>query len=432
MKILLVNAPWYGENWKGTKAGCRWNFISEGTPDKRNLSKQKDFYYATFPFFLSFATSKLIQAGYDAVLYDALAICDTYEEFYARIKKEKPDIVLLETSTPSWEQDMVIAQNLNSEGIKVAIAGPMVQYAVETLKIQNKETWVDFWLIGEYIESILEIAKTQRKGIYESIPTDILKLPMPYRDDNVLLYNDYFSFGQFIPKPQLQIWTSFGCPYSCTFCLWRWTMTYGKYRKRPIEDIKKEIRYCLDKWHFKSILFDDDTFNVGDEHPTAIARMMRNEFKNISWAAMVRSDSCKLDTFKFMFDCGCMGLKVGVETFFDCNKNVDKGLKIDNLLERIIQIHNIGFYCYLSTMQYIPGETEIDRKKTEQTLKDLTQFGIRWQRPACTPICGTPLYKKFAEFEKKEYNNNIDFFELGKYYNNEILQKRIKEFSKNG
>ena len=150
----------------------------------------------------------------------------------------------------------------------------------------------------------------------------------------------------------------------------------------------------------------------------------------MQWSAMVRADSCSLDTFRSMRDNGCMGLKVGVESFApEVLKKIDKGLTSDDLLERIIKLKDMGFYIYLSTMQYIPGETEKERAINDNILQQLYLMGIRYQKPCCVPLPGTKMGNDFKEFELNNYKDTIKDFDYGHYDQSE-LTGRIIEFSK--
>lgn len=156
--------------------------------------------------------------------------------------------------------------------------------------------------------------------------------------------------------------------------------------------VLKEVDYCIHAFRAGSILFDDDTFNVSDEHVREIAEGMAR--RNIQWQAMVRADYCSDDTFRIMRECGCMGLKIGLETLSD------NALRINNkrpwmtaarVEERIHFLKDLGFELFLSAMQYVPGESPEEREHTQSFLSDV---GVRYQYPYCTPFPGTPFFNK--------------------------------------
>lgn len=416
MKILLTNPPLYGSHFYGIRSGTRWPHYDNQTIEslRERLKERVDANYNPFPFYLAFLGAILKEQGNDIKVYDALALCHSYKEFYARVKAEAPDKIVIEPGIHSIEQDLQMLNNLKEMGIKTVICGAAVKHNLEKIKACK---FIDEIWEGNYMETLLG-------------EDYIKKLPAPIRDEETIYYySDYVQFPQFIKRPQLQVWSSVGCPYNCNFCLWRWAFTMGKYKSRPVENVEKEIKDCLNRFNIKSILFDDDTFNVGDKHVKEYSKMMRTKVK-LPWMAMVRADSCSVDAFKEMFDSGCNVLKVGVESFNpNTLKTINKGLTAECLKERVMQLVDIGFNVYLSAMNNIPKESPEDREMNKQILLELYKCGVRHQYPDCLPLPGTPLYDEFARFELKEYGDNLPDFEFGKYFTNRELKIRVNKFT---
>lgn len=404
MKILLTNAPWYGEGWHGIRAGCRWPFMmNTPKPAPDTLGN-----YNAYPFFMGYAAAYLahaVKVG-EVFFYDALARAHTYDEFYKYVDGIKPDIVLLETSTPSIDNDLAIAKNLKEKGIEIALAGPHASVYADTL---IKLPFIDYILPGEYEVSSYIMCIMRNKGIYKSRPLEnINNLPWPARDGSVLLYSDLFGQGQFIAQPQLQVWTSRGCPFQCSFCLWTQTMT-NAYRRRSPKSVSREITAAMRNWGFRSVLLDDDTFNVGDEHTIAMSRAMDN--LDVQWQALVRADSCSREAFRIMRECGCMGLKIGVESFSQTGLDyINKGYKSQELIDQISYlVEDLGFKVFLSLMDNIPTETENDRDITAQWRDYFVSKGASFQHPSCMALPGTKIYRDLNI-------KNENWQEYGVYY----------------
>lgn len=364
--------------------------------------------YNTYPFFMGYAAAYLahvVKVG-DVFFYDALARAHTYETFYQTMDDMKPDIVLMETSTPSIDNDLGIAKKLKEKGIEVALAGPHASVFADQL---IKLPFVDYVLPGEYEVSSYIMCVMRNKGIYKSRSIENLNsLPWPARDDSVLLYSDLFLQDRFILQPQLQVHTSRGCPFKCSFCLWNHTMT-SSYRRRTPKSVSKEITACMRNWKFHSVLLDDDTFNVGDEHTIAMSRMMDNI--DIQWQALVRADSCSKEAFKVMRECGCMGLKVGVESFSQTGLDyVNKGYKAEELIDRISYlVEYLGFKVFMSLMDNIPTETEADKAITVKWRDYFASKGASFQHPSCMALPGTKIYRDLNI-------KNENWKEYGKFY----------------
>lgn len=408
MKVLLINPPWYGDDWHGIRAGCRWSFIMHSPKPPADTMG----YYNTYPFFMAYAAYYLgmkARIG-DVFFYDALAHAHTYEQFWSEVGKIDPDIVIMETSTPSIDHDLEIALKLHGNGYEVAFAGPHATVHADKL-IQLP--YIDYILKGEYEVSAYEMCLMRQKKVYESRPLmNIDTLSMPFRDNSVLLYADGFGQDQYIEYPQLQVWTSRGCPYRCNYCLWQHTMWTGGVRQRSPRSVTREITYAMKTWGFKSVLLDDDTFNVGDKHTIAIADAL--DKIAIQWHAMVRPDACSKKAFTIMKQCGCVGLKMGIETFSQNGLNaIAKGQDANQIYETVDFLIDMGFKVFLSMMDDIPHETDEDRAITRERLEYFLNKGASYQHPKYMPLPGTRIYNSLQlEGKIKEK----DWRSYGEYY----------------
>jgi len=414
MRIALVNPPCYGENFHISGiSGCRWSSLSPNTINKEPLKTQKDYYYAIFPFPLAFASTILKSQGHTARVFDFLNLNISYGEMYEILKEFNPDKIYLESCNVSYNQDIQILENIKEfMNIPVCMVGSVVR--------QKK---------GDIPKGIEYIEGNYLQTLGGENYVDLLT--MPDRDDSVLLYNDYHSFAHIIKKPQLQVWSSIGCKFNCSFCSWRWNVYDGKVAYRKIEHIRDEIKYAVEKWGIKSVLLDDDTVNMNDDRTKELVKMINKDLKGLQFSAMVRADSCSLDTFKAMKDAGFVSLKVGVETFSpSVLKKIGKGLESAELLERILKLWDMGYFMYLSTMSHILGETEQEREETNIILKELGTLGIKYQRPMAVPLPGTKMGKEFQEWELRNFGDVIPDFDYGKYDGSGELMKRIMAYSK--
>jgi radical SAM superfamily enzyme YgiQ (UPF0313 family) len=390
MRILFANVPAYTETTHTIKAGSRWPFIFDSPKPPKDTAG----YYNTYPFFLGYAAAFLaLNAKVGEVHFiDALARAWTYDEFYSYVKDLKPDIVVIETSTPSIENDLQVAEVIKSYGCETALTGPHATvYANDLIKRPS----VDYILQGEYEIGALEMCLMRKKGIYKCRPvTNIDTFPFPPRDESIFLYADGFGQDQHIKYPQLQILTSRGCPYHCNYCLWNDTMTYQNYRKRNIKNISQEITNTFWRFSkFRSILLDDDIVNVGDERTIEISEMMAGF--GVQWHAMVRADSCSKEAFYAMRVNGCEGLKIGVESFSQRGLDyVKKGYNSTELIETIDYLIGLGFKVFLSLMAKIPTETEEDKAFTQKWLEYFVTKGASFQQPNYMPLPGTQIFNE--------------------------------------
>ena len=154
----------------GVRAGSRWPWTSD-----------QPLQALHYPFLMAYATSLLKENGFEVELYDAVAQEEySYSNFISNVSKKNADIIVIETSTPTFDIDIWMAKKL-SKFADICLAGPHLTYTAE--KLQKKHKFIKYFLKGEYILSALEMAKTKRPGIYEiNTVKDLEEIPYPYRD----------------------------------------------------------------------------------------------------------------------------------------------------------------------------------------------------------------------------------------------------------
>lgn len=382
MRILRALGIGRGVRY-GVRAGSRWPWTLDaphGGPP--------------YPFIMGYAASYLGANGFEANIIDAVADEEySYDACLNNIKKENADIVVVECSTPTIDIDVWFAEKIAAFS-SVCLAGPHLSEYAD--KIYADHPAITFLLKGEYIISSLEMARTGRPGIYESlIVNDLDALPFPFREYDAAVR--YYEPTMPTAKPQLQMYSSKGCPFRCVFCLWPQVMYKGTVSYRKPERVAAEIKECVEKYGYRSILFDDDTFNIGVERISKLCDEL--EHIGLPWTMMGRLDTSPPELFDKMVDSGCVGMRFGVETFdSQVLKNIKKGLqteKIVQTLEHITRKHP-DLMIHLTMMKDLPGQTDQIHEKDMKILHDLgystsNQFR-NYQLAACAPFPGTELY----------------------------------------
>ncbi len=283
-------------------------------------------------------------------------------------------------------------------------------------KIKKENGFVKYLLKGEYISSSLRMAKLRTPGIYESeVVTDLDKIPVPFRDFEAAIR--YIDPTMPTAQPQLQIYASKGCPFKCVFCLWPQTMYNRKVSYRKPEMIAAEIKECVSDYGYKSIFFDDDTFNVGNER---IGKLC-DELKKIGlpWTMMGRLDCSPDWLFDKMVDSGCVGMRFGVESFnTEVLANIKKGLENKDFLKTLKHIteRHPDLMIHLTMMKELPGQTneihELDMKILSDLGYSVDNMKRSYQLASCVPFPGTELYDVLSRDEKNKTimdNDNLLF-----------------------
>lgn len=403
MKVLLANIPWEKNGKSGVRAGSRWPHIKDEPEDK----------YLPFPFFLAYATSLLKENGFDAVLVDAIAEGISYKEFIQKAHKESPDLMVVETSTVSLNDDLNFINSAKFD-MPIALCGPHSGISEPDFLIEQAR--IRYILKGEYEFTLLDLVKqlsngsdlslvyglTYRSGNGKNVkvnPARVLienldELPWPWRKDLPMLR--YHDTPGDIPWPSVQMLASRGCPFGCKFCLWPQVM-YGErnYRVRSLLDVVDEMEFLVREMGFKSIYFDDDTFNISREQMFAFSRLIkeRNRQKriNVPWAIMARADLMDRQLLEEMHSAGLAAIKYGIESaeqsiVTNCGKDLD--LKKTEMIVGITK--ELGIKTHLSFAFGLPGETKETVRKTIFYTLHLDPASVQFS--IATPFPGTEYY----------------------------------------
>ena len=93
----------------GIRAGSRWpfTFMIPTPPDFTNCNLQP------YPFFMGYATTYLAKhTGADVTLRDSIALRESYDRYYAYLRQEKFEYIVIESASPSWEHDLKVITEL--------------------------------------------------------------------------------------------------------------------------------------------------------------------------------------------------------------------------------------------------------------------------------------------------------------------------------
>lgn len=403
-EFLLINLPWKnGDRW-GVRAGSRW-------PHIKDLSEGN---YLPFPFFLAYAAALLQKNNFRVRLIDALSEQINEEACVSKILSLNFDYLVVETSIPSFYNDLSILKRLSQAGVSVILCGPCPE--IYEPRFMKNHPFVDFVLCGEYEFTLLELAKALREdkdfskipgliwrddgGIIKNPPRasfDINLLPWPLREG--LSMEKYWDLPGDIPHPSVQMLSSRGCPFGCSFCLWPHVMYKNNaYRVRPIKDVIDEMEYLVREKKFQSVYFDDDTFNIGKDRMLQFSHeIIKRGLQGVPWAIMARADLMDQEILSAMKFAGLWAVKYGVESYYQavtnsCNKNMD----LEKSTKMIKLTKELGIKVHLTFTFGLAGETRdtIDGS-IDYALSldpDSIQFSI------LTPFPGTKL---FEELDRK-------------------------------
>jgi radical SAM superfamily enzyme YgiQ (UPF0313 family) len=402
MKILFSNPPWWETDpvtkrqRSGVRAGSRWPFTlpAMSTADHPVFGE-----YVPYPFFMGYATSYVAKhTGARVRLRDSIVLRESYQSYLTYLAQERPDFVFIESATPSWQHDVQVIHGIHSHlpEAKIVICGPITGLKSDEIL---KTLPVTACIKGEYEKGAVKVVQGATGTLEQDLMTakEMNEAPFPYFDERIARhYCDANPHGQLFPHAQ--VWSSRGCPFKCIFCVWPATMTGNDpdgTRKRSVrhytpEYMEAHLRDLVGRFGFRSIYFDDDTFNLGNSHVIKMCEVMRKI--RLPWSAMCRADTIKMETWRLMRDSGCFGVKLGFESGnqFVVDKIVNKGLDLAYASQVVYEVKRLGMSVHGTFTYGLPGETKEQMMDTKRFIASLPFDSI--QESGTAEIEGTPLH----------------------------------------
>jgi radical SAM superfamily enzyme YgiQ (UPF0313 family) len=405
--IVFSNPPWWENNVCGVRAGSRWphTYTAQfNRPDNFQFGE-----YIPFPFFMGYATSYARKAGHKAELRDSIATRESYQSYFAWLKKTDPEFLVIETATPSWAHDQKVIQEIKRilPDIKIILTGTISAVSPQEI-IEKKGVFAV--VKGEYEKGVLRAV--EKGGVIEAELLSQKEMnEAPFSEYPIECWDHYCDHQPRGQKfPHAQVWASRGCPFKCIFCVWPAAMTGndpdGK-GKRTVryytpEYMENFLGYLIKRFPFKSIYFDDDTFNLGNKHTLEMCEIMGKI--GLPWSAMCRADTIPIETWKIMKDSGCFGVKLGFESGsqYVVDHIVNKHLNLDEGAGVVRHLKEIGMTVHGTFTVGLPGETAEQRQETIKFIKSLPFDS--YQLSGTAEIEGTPLATLRKEGHLEKYD----------------------------
>lgn len=437
MKVLLLNLPWK----EGFNRFSRWSSKSvSGTFSE--------------PLLLAYSTAVLERDTNSTVkLIDCLAEGWSWSKLDYFLQKFKPDLIVIETSTPSFDNDKKIFKMKYDSKLMMVGTHPSV-FPKEILE----EYPVDIVGLGEFDYTIRDVVNNWKdlsnvKGIlykdddgniHRTLPRplikDLDKLPFPSRHH---LDMTKYRESNITKTPFARILSSRGCTGRCIFCVWNQVLFNRNFRARSPQNVIDEIEMLIEKYNVKYIYIDDDTFTIDRQRVLDICDLLitKGINKKISWGTLSRINTIDMEMLKKMKKSGCSLIVYGVESGSQkILNNMKKGITLKQIRETIKNTKKVGIRIHATFMFGSPGETEETIRKTINFAKELDPDTAQF--PICMPYPGTEFYdmciknKWFTKTSEKDWSDFysatdkavVEYKEIGPEELEKAVDKAYKEF----
>jgi len=393
MKIYLLNPPYFVHFIRG----ARWQDTGRGGT----------LYY---PIWLSYVTC-VVEQEYEAKLVDAPTWNWDCKRVVDDIKKYKPDLIVMDSSFPSLNNDISVAKTIKEQYNcpTILIGPPASQFPEKILSSGSIDIVARFecdFTIKEIIDKINKgeglddirgisfkrngkIIHNPNREFTSSDELDIIPFVSKVYKKHLNI-RDYF-LGQSL-FPEVQIFTGRGCPNQCTFCTWPQTLMGRKYRVRSVSNVLDELEWIKDNLDVKEVFFEDDTFTISKTRVLEFCREYRKRGLNITWSCNARADTLDHVTMEEMKRSNCRLLIVGYESGSDMIlKNIKKGLTVEQIKQFANNAKKAGLLVHGDFIIGLPGETKQTLEQTKKLIKEIKPDLL--QVSVASPFPGTEFYE---------------------------------------
>ncbi|KJU82295.1 Fe-S oxidoreductase [Candidatus Magnetobacterium bavaricum] len=279
MRILCLNPPFKTEHGRFSR-----------TSRSPAITKSGTIYY---PIWLCYVVGVLEDDGHEVKIIDSCAYSYDMTVTISKIKEFKPEISVLDTSTPSIYSDIKAGEEIKKlfpDSFVILMGTHTTALPEETLNISN---YIDGIAIGEADYIVKSLAKTLSRADMNRLQSDISyrnevlsKIDgLAYCCGGTIIKNKKMDLIDDIDKlpfvskvykkhidtkkyffaasdyPEIQIMTSRGCIAQCTFCVYPQTVHGLKYRTRSARNIADEFEWIVKNMpEIREIGIEDDTF----------------------------------------------------------------------------------------------------------------------------------------------------------------------------
>jgi radical SAM superfamily enzyme YgiQ (UPF0313 family) len=340
-----------------------------------------------------YLSSYLKQNGHEAIIIDALRDNLDYKQILERIESIKPDVIGIHCLSSFFSTVCDISNLLKDKKYKVFIGGVHPTFQPYTTL---KKSRADYVVCGEGEIPLLKLCnnnyeKNNIQGVYSinDLKDDFEDINgNPIKKAEIVENLDELPFPDWeqcppdsYPKaphgvvvnnyPIGLVMTSRGCPFRCTFCSSH--NFYKGVRFRSVDNVIKEIKYLIEKFHIKELHFLDDNLTLKKSYVLELCKRIKEENIKIDWTPNngIRADAFDDEVAVAMKDCGCYMIVFGIEAVNkDMLKRVKKGETIETITEAINCANRNGFVTLGNFIFGLPEDTE-------ETINETIDYAVK-------------------------------------------------------
>lgn len=339
-----------------------------------------------------------------------------------------PDVVGITAVSQNYEYAKQYAKTAKKMNLPVIIGGIHISSLPQTMTED-----MDYAIMGEGEQTIVELVDTLAnhrpvtgiKGIAYRDGGGSMKLTEP-REFIDPLDNIPFPARDLLKTSRFgNIFSSRGCPYSCTFCAS--TRYWNKLRFFSAEYVVAEIKEMVEKYGAKRISFYDDLMIADKPRLEKIADLVQREpvLKKIKFGINARANLITDHTAEVLKSMHVASVGMGLESGNESTLRYLKGgsVSVQDNYNAVTTLHKYGIAANASFIIGSPNET---REEILETLRFIKTSGLNFVDTFfLTPLPGTPVWEDAKQ--RGLVSDDMDFSRLNIFHAKDpiIMSERI-------
>lgn len=228
----------------------------------------------------------------------------------------------------------------------------------------------------------------------------------------------------------MNILTSRGCPYKCSFCQAP-EMCGGKWLSRSAENVLEEISFYLKKYGITDFHIQDENFAINRERVEDICKGIISQGMKVTFCfpSGLKMETLDETLLELMSKAGCRYFSLSPESGSTrVLKLMNKIADIERVPRLIRKASELGMATCCFFVAGTPGETPSDRRETRKFIRNLARAGVQEVvMPIMTPFPATlsmedPNLQGFSEIDElcfspvwRDDYRKLDRFRIGTY-----------------
>jgi radical SAM superfamily enzyme YgiQ (UPF0313 family) len=369
-----------------------------------------------FPLGLGYIARILLEEGHRVKVLDINAHRWKPNKIASEIRKHVFDIVGITCLITEYKQVKWLCSVIKRErpGCTIILGGGLPSVVPEFVL---QETEADIAVVGEGEITVTEVVDIVEKsgdlskidGIWYKKNGAISKTPprkaisclddIPFPAWELFSKETYIrgsSLGFDPPVRRMNMISSRGCTYRCTYC--DHSIFGHQFRSRSVNNMFEEMKLLIERYRIRAVAFVDDLFLLDRKKVYEFCDKLLSEGINIMWSCNGRVNLVDKDLLDKMRSAGCVLIGYGIESGSQTILNeMNKKATVDQAKKAINLTWKSGITPFPYMMFGMPGETE---KTINETVEFCKEIGIVEGFGFTAPIPGTPLYDQAKELGK--------------------------------